>query len=75
VVEVRHDQRKTRLLLGSLFQIMGPSASKKRKRDEEGEDGRISFKISALPEDQLGPILGELSLSTLVSLSEVVAEN
>ena len=33
--------------------------SKKRKRDE-GEDGRISFKLSALPENQLGPVLGEL---------------
>ena len=44
-----------------LFQIMGPSASKKRKRDDEGEDGRISFKLSALPENQLGPVLGEFS--------------
>jgi hypothetical protein len=51
---------------------MAPSASKKRKRDNEGEDGRISFKLCALPDNQLGPILGELSL---VSLSEVVAEN
>lgn len=38
---------------------MAPSASKKRKRDdvEEGEDGRISFKLSALPQNQLGPVL------------------
>jgi hypothetical protein len=63
MVEVRHGQRKTRLLPGSLFQRMGPSASKKRKRVNEGEDGRISFKLSALPENQLGPVLGELSLS------------
>jgi hypothetical protein len=60
VVEVRYDQRNTRLLLGSLFPIMGPSASKKRKRDDE-EDGRISFKLSALPENQLGPVLGEFT--------------
>lgn len=59
VAEVRHDQGKTRLFSRSLSQIMGPS--KKRKRDE-GEDGRISFKLSALPESQLGPVLGELSL-------------
>jgi len=57
VAEVRHDQGKTRLFSRSLFQIMAPS--KKRKRDE-GEDGRISFKLSALPENQLGPVLGEL---------------
>ncbi|KAF9649737.1 RNA polymerase I associated factor, A49-like protein [Thelephora ganbajun] len=36
---------------------MAPLASKKRKRDDEGEDGRISFKISALPENLLGPVL------------------
>ena len=58
VAEVRHDQEKTRLFSRSLVQIMAPS--KKRKRDE-GEDGRISFKLSALPENQLGPVLGELS--------------
>jgi len=40
---------------------MSPSASKKRKRDDEGEDGRISFKLSALPETQLGPVLGEFT--------------
>ena len=75
MVDVRHGQRKTRLFLGSLLQIiMAPSASKKRKRDDEGEDGRISFKLSALPENQLGPVLGEPSL-TPVSLSEVVADN
>ena len=56
-----HDQGNTRLLLGSLFRIMGPSASKKRKRDDEDEDGRISFKLSALPENQLGPVLGEFT--------------
>ena len=44
-----------------LFQIMGPSGSKKRKRDDEGEDGRISFKLSALPENQPGPVLGEFT--------------
>jgi len=66
VAEVRDDQEKTRLFSRSLSQIMAPS--KKRKRDE-GEDGRISFKLSALPENQLGPVLGELS-----QLSEVVAE-
>src|ERR1700679_1321184 len=50
---------------------MAPSASKKRKRDDadEGEDGRISFKLSALPENQLGPVLGQF-----LSLLEVVAE-
>jgi len=40
---------------------MGPSGSKKRKRDDEGEDGRISFKLSALPENQPGPVLGEFT--------------
>ena len=69
---MRHGQRKTRLLSGPLFQIMAP-ASKKRKRDDEGEDGRISFKLSALPENRLGPVLGESSQS--LSLSEVVAGN
>jgi hypothetical protein len=43
---------------------MPPLASKKRKREDvdQGEDGRISFKLSALPENQLGPILGQFSL-------------
>lgn len=43
----------------SLLQIMAPSTSKKRKRDDEGEDGRISLKLSAPPENQIGPVLGE----------------
>jgi len=53
---------------------MPPSVSRKRKRDDQGEDGRISLKLSSLPENQLGPVLGELS-HPLFSLSEVVAEN
>lgn len=50
--------------LSSKIQIMVPLASKKRKRDdaEEDEDGRISFKLSALPQNQLGPVLGQFFL-------------
>ena len=55
-------KEKTRLCrISSKIQIMAPLASKKRKRDDvdEGEDGTVSFKLSALPENKLGPVLGQ----------------
>ena len=58
----RTRQSKTWISLPKI-QVMAPSASKKRKRDDvdEGEGERISFKLSALPENQLGPVLGQFS--------------
>jgi hypothetical protein len=57
-------RRRACAWISSKIQRMAPSTSKKRKRDDadEGEDGRISFKLSALPENQLGPVLGAFSL-------------
>jgi hypothetical protein len=66
---MRHDRRKdapVAWISPPKIQVMAPSASKKRKREDfdEGEDGRISFKLSTLPESQLGPVLGRFSLVT-----------